>query len=144
MRKVYPEGYTLFVLPFFAGYIAGKIEMEMDKITNKQYRTPPGELKRKKHVGMNLTEPEYALMQKQAQEAGLSFSTYIRRVSLGGPVVARLSEADRDLYFRLVQLSNDMHQLAVLAREQGVEQALAGFEAGRVALDGVLNRLKLC
>jgi hypothetical protein len=116
----------------------------MKKKANKQYRTPPGELKRNKHVGMNLTEPEYALMRKHALEAGMSFSTFIRRASLEGPVVARLSEADRDLYLGLVQLSNDVHQLAVLAREQGIEKALASFEAGRNALDRLLNRLRLC
>jgi DNA integrity scanning protein DisA with diadenylate cyclase activity len=83
-------------------------------------------------------------MCKNALEAGMSFSTFIRRASLEGSVVARLSEADRDLYLGLVQLSNDVHRLVVLAREQGVEQALATLEAGRNALDQLLNRLQVC
>jgi hypothetical protein len=129
--------------PLSRVYIASTITVVMKKM-KKQYRTPPGELKRKKHVGMNLTEPEYALMCKNALEAGMSFSTFIRRASLEGSVVARLSEADRDLYLGLVQLSNDVHRLVVLAREQGVEQALATLEAGRNALDQLLNRLQVC
>jgi hypothetical protein len=114
----------------------------MNKIRNKRPRTPAA-AKRNKRVAINLTEPEYRLIQKNAREAGASISAYARRVSLEGKVNARLSEADRELFREAVAMSNDLHQLWKKAQEEGVEYALSSFETGRDAIDALLNKLKL-
>jgi len=92
---------------------------------------------------IRLTEPEYQLIQKNAREAGIPFSTYARRVTLKGKVYARLSEEDRELFREAVAMSNDLHQLWKKARDEGLEHALSSFEAGRNVIDALLNKLKL-
>jgi hypothetical protein len=114
----------------------------MNKIRNKRPRTPAG-LERKKRVTLNLTEPEYRLIQKNAREAGMTFGAYARRVSLVGKVNARLSEEDKELFREAVAMSNDLHQLWKQARDEGLEDALSSFEAGRNVVDALLNKLKL-
>jgi hypothetical protein len=114
----------------------------MNKIRPKRRRVL-GELKRVKQVCLRLTAAEYQLMQKNAEEAGVDLAVYARRLGLGGKVNARLSEEDRKLFRELVGMSNDLHQLMRLARDEGLEKAMTGFEAGRNAVDAILNRLKL-
>ena len=114
----------------------------MNKIRNKRPRRPAG-LERNKRVSMNVTESEFRLIQKNAGEAGMSFSAYTRRVSLEGKVIARLSEEDRELFREAVAMSNVLHQLWKKARDEGVEHALSSFETGRNVIDALLNKLKL-
>jgi hypothetical protein len=90
---------------------------------------------------LSMPESEHLLLRKNAEEAGMSFSVYIRRLNVEGKVIARLNEEDKALFRELVAMSNDLHQLWKMARDQGVEQAMVHFEAGRDAVDKVINIL---
>jgi hypothetical protein len=114
----------------------------MNKIRNKRPRTPKG-LERSKRVTLNLTEPEYLLIKKNAVKAGIPMGTYTRLIALGGQVYARIDEADRNLLREAVNLSNEFHQLAMMARKDGLPNALVAFEVGRNTIDELLNRIKL-
>jgi hypothetical protein len=96
-----------------------------------------------RQVNLRLPESEYLLLRKNAVEAGMSYSAFIQRLNEGGKVIARLNEEDKALFRELVAMSNDLHQLWKLAREEGVEHALSSFEAGRNVVDALLNKLKL-
>jgi len=88
-----------------------------------------------------MQESEFLLMKANAKAAAMPFSAYVRHMTLAGKVNACLGEEDRVLFRELVAMSNDLHQLWKMARDRGVEQAMAHFEAGRDAVDKVLNIL---
>jgi hypothetical protein len=94
-----------------------------------------------RQVNFHLPESEYLLLRKNAEAAGMSYSVYIRHLNMEGKVIARLNEEDKALFRELVAMSNELHQLWKIARDQGVEQAMACFEAGRDAVDKILNTL---
>ena len=105
-------------------------------------RTPKG-LERSKRVTLNLTEPEYLQIKKNALKAGTPLGTYTRLIALDGRVYERIDEADRELFREIVSLSNEIHQLATMARKDGLPKALAAFEAGRNTIDELLNKIRL-
>jgi hypothetical protein len=92
---------------------------------------------------MNLTAAEYERLEHKAKEAGLTMAVYVRRVSLNGEVIARLGAEDRELFRRVVGVSNALEGLYKLAQAEGVEQVMMTFEAARNTVDGILNKLKL-
>jgi len=114
----------------------------MNKIRNKRPRTPKG-LERNKRVTLNLTEPEYLQIKRNALKAGTPLGTYTRLIALDGRVYERIDEGDRNLFRVIVNLSNELHQLAMMARKDGLANALAAFEAGRNSIDELLNRIKI-
>lgn len=94
-----------------------------------------------RRVAISMQESEFLLIKANAKAAAMSFSAYVRHMTLEGKVNACLSEEDRVLFRELVAMSNDLHQLWKMARDQGVELAMVYFEAGRDAVDKVLNIL---
>ncbi len=107
----------------------------------KKPRLKPDNLRTNKRTTIDLTEEQYGLFRKNAAAAGVTFAAYIRQAAVGGIVKARLSEEEKELFRKMVMMSNDLHQLWKMARDQGMEQAMALFEAGRDAVDKVLNTL---
>jgi len=112
----------------------------MNKIRKKR-RLKPDNLRQNRRMTIDLTEEQYGVFRKNAAAAGMTFAAYIRQLAVSGTVKARLSEEDKELFRKMVMMSNDLHQLWKMARDQGVEQATAHFEAGRDAVDKVLNTL---
>lgn len=100
-------------------------------------------MKRVKYIQVNLTEQEYLVVQENSKKAGLKFSSYIREMTLRGSVDPRLNDDERHLFRELVAMSNDVHQLVKMAREQGVPAMMASFETCRGRIDEALNRNKL-
>lgn len=88
-------------------------------------------------------KPEHDLLKTNALDAGIRFSTYLREMALKGTVTARMTEEEKELFRAAVAMSNDLHQLLKLAREQGMDHALNSFEASRNAIDNLLNKIKL-
>jgi hypothetical protein len=144
-EKVHPEeiqGIPFVVFFWAAGYIACRNFCDMSGIKPKKRRVL-GELKRDRRLTMNLTAAEFERLEGKAAAAGMTMAVYVRRVSLEGQVIARLGDGDRTLFMGVVEVSNMLDGLYKLARAEGVEQAMRSFEAGRDAVDGLLNRLKL-
>jgi hypothetical protein len=112
----------------------------MNKIRKKR-RLKPDNLRKNKRMTIDLTEEQYGVFRKNAVAAGMAFAVYIRQLAAGGTVNARLSDEEKELFRKMVMMSNDLHQLWKMARDQGVEQAMAHFEAGRDAVDKLLNTL---
>src|SRR5580698_9975392 len=98
----------------------------MNKIRKKR-RPKPDNLRQNKRMNITLSEEQYRLFRKNAAAAGMTFAAYARQLSVGGTVNARLSEEDKELFRKMVMMSNDLHQLWKMAREQGVEHALYSF-----------------
>jgi hypothetical protein len=94
-----------------------------------------------RRVAISMQESEFLLIKANAKAAAMPFSAYVRHMTLEGKVKACLSEEDRALFRELVAMSNDLHQLWKMARDQGVVYAIGYFEAGRDAVDKVLNLL---
>lgn len=114
----------------------------MNKIRNKRPRTPTG-LDRDRRVTLNLTEPEYAIVKRNALKAGIKMGAFARVTVLGGTVVARLEEADRELIRAAVILSNDLHELATSARSAGQPVTAEVLEKARNKVDELLDRIRL-
>jgi hypothetical protein len=112
----------------------------MNKVRKKRLPKPDN-LRQNRRIAVDLTEEQYGLFRKNAAAAGMTFAAYVRQLAVGGTVNARLSEEEKELFRKMVMMSNDLHQLWGMARDQGVEQAMAHFEAGRDAVDKVLNTL---
>ena len=92
---------------------------------------------------MNLTAQEFEQLELKADEAGIAMAVYARRVSLSGVVVARLGPEDRELFRAVVGVSNTLNELCRLSKAEGVERVTERFVAGRDAVDGLINKLKL-
>lgn len=114
----------------------------MNKIRNKRPRAPKG-LERLKRVTLNLTEPEYAVIKRNAGKAGIPFGTFARLIALGGKVLARLDEQDMELLRKAVVMSNSLHQLAVSAQSADDKEMAELFKTGRNAVDELLNKIRL-
>ena len=115
----------------------------MSGIKPKKRRVLGEDLKRDRRLTLNLTAAEYERLEGKAKNAGMTMAVYVRRVSLEGQVIARLGDGDRELFRKVVDVSNALDGLLRLARTEGVEQAMRSFEAGRDAVDGLINQLKL-
>jgi hypothetical protein len=114
----------------------------MNKIRNKRPRTPKG-LDRLKRVTLNLTEPEYEIIKRNALKAGIPLGAFARLIALEGRVLARLEDGDRELLREVVRLSNDLHQLAMSACSAGGVEMSESFILARNAVDDLLNRVRL-
>ena len=100
-------------------------------------------VKRVKRIAIYLTEPEYVLVQESARKAGLDFSSYIRGMTLQGYVNSRLSEEEKIIFRELVVISNDLHQLAKMARENGLLQIMGDFDAWQDRIDELIKKFEL-
>jgi hypothetical protein len=115
----------------------------MGKKPRSRPKKMQADLKRNKSLTFWVMESEYHLLEKNALDAGRRLSTYLREMTLKGTVMARMTEEEKELFRAAVAMSNDLHQLLELAREQGMEHALISLEAGRNAIDNLLNKIKL-
>src|SRR5258708_24928085 len=81
-------------------------------------------VKREKRIAIYLRPVEYVFVQTSARKAGLDFSSYIRGMTLQGQVNTRLNEEEKQFFRSLVGMSNDLHQLVKMARENGLSQMM--------------------
>jgi len=113
----------------------------MSNPTKKQTGRPVLAVKRENTTGIRLTKAEHFILTQKAKRTGMNLTTYIRQVAIHGTVVARLTEEDRQFVRQLIQLSNDLHQLVLLAREQGILKVVLHFEVMRDKIDALLKQL---
>lgn len=113
----------------------------MNSPSKKNTGRPVLAVKRENTTGIRLTKAEHFIITQKARRTGMNLTTYIRQVAIHGTVVARLTEEDRQFVRQLIQLSNNMNQLVLLAKEQGILKAMLHFEAARNKIDELLKQL---
>jgi hypothetical protein len=98
--------------------------------------------KRETTTGIRLSKAERFIIFQKARRTGMNLTTYIRQMAIQGKVVARFTEEERQIVGQLVQMSVDIHQLAQVAKDQGILKAMLHFESIRNKIDGLLNRIR--
>jgi hypothetical protein len=96
---------------------------------------------RENTTGIRLTKAERFIIVQKARRTGMNLTTYIRQMAIAGKVVGRLSEEDRQIVRELIQMSSDIHQVAMVAKQAGILKATHHYEALRDRIDQLLNRL---
>ncbi len=76
-----------------------------------------------KNIGFYLTWKQYAIVQKKAEAAHVNISDYMRKVALNAYVKAKWTAEEREMVKSLIGLSAGIHQLAMIAKDQGVASA---------------------
>jgi len=102
---------------------------------------PSGADARGNTTGVRLTKAERFLIVQKARRTGMNLTTYIRQMALSGRVIARLNEEDWQIVKQLIRMSDDIHQLATVAKEAGILKATLHYETLRNRIDELLTRL---
>jgi hypothetical protein len=96
---------------------------------------------RENTTGIRLTKAERFIITQKARRTGMNLTTYIRQMAINGKVIGRLNEEDRQIVRELIQMSSDIHQVAMVAKEAGILKATHHYEGLRNRIDELLNRL---
>jgi len=109
----------------------------MGRITGR----PKKAIRQEKNIGFFVTNAQWLVIQKKVKEAGVNISDYMRQVAVFGQVVTRWKEDERELFKKMVGISNDVNQLVHIARQEGALHAVLHFERYRGIIDDVIKRL---
>jgi hypothetical protein len=109
----------------------------MSKITGR----PKKAVTRDKNIGFFVTKEQYFVIQQKAAEAGVNISDYMRQASVFGEIRPRWSSEERDIFKKMVGMSNDIHALVAMARQEGAVQCVLYFERYGKQIDEALKRL---
>jgi hypothetical protein len=93
-----------------------------------------------KNIGFFVTNVQYFIIQQKAIEGRVNISDYMRQMAIHGQVRPRWSAEERELFKRLVGMSNDMNQLVRIAQKEGVQHAILYFSQFRDRLDEALKQ----
>jgi len=102
---------------------------------------PKKAVRQEKFLGCFVTQTQNFIIEQKAIQAGVNKSDYLRQVAIFGQVKTRWKPEERELFKKMVGMSNDMHQLVKIAREEGALSAILHFEKYRNLIDDVINRL---
>lgn len=102
---------------------------------------PNKAVRQEKGIGFFVTKQQYFIIQQKASRAGVNLSDYLRKTAIYGEVKMRWSEEERELFKKLVGVSNDMNRLVMLCREEGALSAMLHFERYRNLIDEVIKQL---
>ncbi|MBN8851391.1 MAG: hypothetical protein BGO55_09185 [Sphingobacteriales bacterium 50-39] len=109
----------------------------MGKITGR----PKKAVTRDKNIGFFVTQAQYFIIQQKAARAGVNISDYMRQASVFGEIRSRWSFEERDIFKKMVGMSNDIHELVTMARQEGVVQCALYFGQYGKQIDEALKRL---
>jgi hypothetical protein len=84
-----------------------------------------------KNIGFFVTKVQYFIIRQKAEQAGVNISDHMRQVAITGFVKTRWTAEERDIFKKMVGISNDLHDLRELARKEGILNALLYFEKYR-------------
>ncbi|HWK03830.1 MAG TPA: hypothetical protein VNS58_09365 [Puia sp.] len=109
----------------------------MNKITGR----PPKAIRQEKNIGFFVTHQQYFIIQQKALKAGVNLSDYLRQTAVSGQVMTRWTADEREIFKRLVGMSNELNELVELARQQGTLSAMLYFEQSRDKIDWIIKQL---
>ena len=85
---------------------------------------------------------QFFVIQQKADKAGLTLSEYARQSSIYGQIKPRWSPEERDIFKKLIMMSNDLHQIAMMAKKKGALTCLLHFEKYRDHIDYAIEQLR--
>jgi len=109
----------------------------MTKITGR----PKKAIIQEKFIGFYVTHVQYFLIQQKAIQAGVNISDYMRQAAIFAHVKTRWTAEERDLFKKMVSISNDLHQIVTIARQEGATTAMLHFQKYRQQIDEVIQKL---
>jgi hypothetical protein len=109
----------------------------MSKITGR----PKKAIKQEKNIGFFVTHAQYFIIQQKAIQAGVNLSDYMRQAAIFAHVKTRWTAEERDIFKKMVAMSNDLHQLATIARQEGAASAVLHFQKYRQHIDEIIKQL---
>jgi hypothetical protein len=98
-------------------------------------------VKRNITVGIRFSKVELGILQQKAKAAGIKTGSFIRQIALTGKVQQKVTEAEMHIIRQLVGMANNLNQLAKKAYQEGIQNALIGFEVYRNQIDQLLKML---
>jgi len=113
----------------------------MDNQMKKNTGRPAKPIKREKAIGIRLTQVERFIITQKAERAGMTMPAYLRHTAIHGKIIARLNEEDRKIYRQLIQMTNEIHELVVLADKEGMLRAIFQFEGVIIRIDNLIEQL---
>jgi len=112
----------------------------MNNQTRKSTGRPAQPIKRDKPMGFRLTASERFIIKQKAERAGMSLTAYLRHMAIHGKVIDRLNEEDRENIRQLIKMTNEIHELVVLADKEGMVKAIFQFEGLRYRIDNLIDQ----
>jgi predicted RNA-binding protein with PIN domain len=97
--------------------------------------------KQEKHIGYAVTMAQYFIIQQKAAKANVNMSDYMRQTAIFGYVKARWTAEERQMVKELIDMSNDIHQLADLASKEGAAGTALYFTNTRNTIDEIIKKL---
>jgi hypothetical protein len=113
----------------------------MTNQAKKNTGRPTQPIKREKAIGIRLTLSERFIIEQKAERAGMTLTAYLRHTTIHGKIIARLNEEDRKVYRQLIQMTNEIHELVVLADKEGMLRAILEFEGVSYRIDNLIEQL---
>ena len=112
----------------------------MNNQTKKNVGRPTQPIKREKAMGVRLTGSERFIITQKAKRAGMTLTAYLRHMAIHGKLIERLNEEDRQNVRKLIQMTNEIHKLVVLADKEGMLKAIFKFEGLRHRIDNIIDQ----
>jgi hypothetical protein len=112
----------------------------MTNQAKKNTGRPSQPVKRENAIGIRLTLSERFIIEEKAERASMRLTAYLRHMAIHGKVIARLSEEDRKIVRQLIQMTNEIHELVVLADKEGMLRAILEFESVRNRIDNLIDQ----
>jgi hypothetical protein len=94
-----------------------------------------------KFIGFYLTWKQYAIVQKKAEAGHVSISDYMRQVALNAYVKERWTPQQQEWIRKMISISNDIHQLMLIAREKGAAETEQVFLKYRDIIDEIIEKV---
>ena len=109
----------------------------MSKITGR----PKKAIKQEKFLGFFVTHAQHFVIQHRAAKALVNMSDYLRQAAIYGEVKARWTPEEREIFKKMVGISNDLHQLVIIGQQEGATSAVLHFQQYRQMIDDVIKQL---
>ena len=90
---------------------------------------------------ITLTVTEKFVICQKAKRSGLTARAYMRQMVIKGEVKARFTAEEREMIGQLIAMSNDLNQLVLINKQEGLLTTLLHFEGYRDKFDQVFNKL---
>lgn len=107
---------------------------------SKKSGRPPKAIKQEKFLGFFVTNVQFFIIQQKVTEARVNMSDYMRQVAIYGYVKPRWTQEERDMFKKLIGMSNDINQLVVLAKGEGMLSTMLYFTKYRDLIDEIINQ----
>lgn len=92
-------------------------------------------------MAVRQTVSERFIITEKAKRAGMTLTSYLRHMAIHGKLIERLSEQDRKDLRNLIQMTNEIHKLVVLAEKEGMLKATVEYESLRNRISSLIDQI---